>query len=224
MLIPEVILHYTVKTILDLIKSDFESQADEKNSVLHEFLFQDDNGMEITMNKFSYYEQGKNLFLKNEDESRKLTVNVGYNTERKGLPTIHILLPSETSGEVGIGMGEGYKQYNIFGDEGEYKRNFTNVFDSNYNMLITSDNSSEVVLIYHVLKNFMFAIFEHFENMGLRQPKISGQDLQLNTDLLPQNVYNRNISVSFFYESTVSEVMRHKLVKMFEVNPQASSY
>jgi len=213
MLIPEVILNYTVKTAIEIINLDWESNTDKTKTILYDLLGKDDNGFKLQLNKFNYFEQGQSIFLKSKGESRRLQVTLGYNIERVGLPTIHILLPQENEKEKGLGMGEGYQDYEIDEIEGTYKRNFTNVYDSTYSLMITSDNSSEVSLIYHVLKSVLFCSFEHLEHMGIRDPKFGGQDLQFANDLVPTTVFHKNLTIQMFYETTVNELLSQKLAR-----------
>jgi len=215
MLIPELVLQSTVKSLIDLLQSDWLANSDKTKTILYDLFNKDDNGTLMVLNKFNYFDQARDIFIKNNGESRRLQVVLGYNLERMGLPTVHILLPNESEGDVGIGMGQGYLDPEFDTDSGTYKRNFTNVFNSTYNLMITSDNSSEVVLIYHALKNLFTAVFEHFELMGLRNIKFGGADLQFNNELVPPTVFHRNLSVSFFYESSVNELLTNKIINNF---------
>lgn len=217
MIIPELILQYTIKSIVDLINEDWDSTEKKEDTILYDLFYKDDNGFPMVMNKFNYLDQAKSIFLRSSGDPRKLQVTVGYNIERNGLPTIHILLPQENESDKGIGMGAGYQPDFIDEEEGIFSETFTNVFKSTYNLMITSDNSSEAILIYHALKNVLFSIFEHFELMGLRDPKFGGQDLQFNNDLVPPTVFHRNLLISFFYETTVKSILRQKLIKSLSI-------
>ncbi len=213
MLIPENVIYFNLKSLLDLIKHDFETEELEK-TILYDLLKIDDNGMELKLHRFNYLEQAKSLFVDSQKgtSSRGFKVTMGYNTQRQGLPTVHILLPNESKYEVGIGNGEGYQDQIIDEDNDTVKTRFTNVQRATYNLMITSDNSSEVVLAYHVLKNLMFAAFPAFELRGLRNVEFGGQDVQFNNELMPDTIYHRNLTMTFFYESHVSSLMVEKLV------------
>lgn len=226
MLVPEVILYHTLNSVIALLKSDYEQYVDKSQTILWGLLKTDDMGMELQMNRFNYYDVGVALFVTNQapNIARKLEVSVGYNHLRAGMPTIHIMLPSETKQENGLGNGEGYMDTVQFPEDEtitpntQFKRNFTNVTESNYNLVITSDNSSETVLLYHVLKNTLFAAFEAFEFRGLRDVKFGGQDLQFSNEFMPPDVFHRGISLAFFYESSVNALVREKLVVSIAVD------
>lgn len=226
MLVPENIIYFNIKSLLDYIKEDFESNTLEK-TILYDFFKTDDNGMEMKLHRFDYLQQAKNLFVDSAKvgSSRSLNVTMGYNPQRQGLPTIHILLPNESKFDIGIGMGEGYQDPIIDTDEGTVKAVYTNVQKATYNLMITSDNSSEVVLLYHALKNLMFAAFPAFALRGLRNLEFGGQDVSLNNELMPDTVYHRNLTMTFFYESNVSALSTEKLVSklIFQGNVVSSN-
>ena len=102
MLIPEVILMYTVKSLIDVINKDWTDNTDPTKTILYDLFYKDDNGYPLVLNKFNYFEQAKNLFITDKNKQRQLVVTMGYNLERKGLPTIHILLPDEQQDEVTV--------------------------------------------------------------------------------------------------------------------------
>lgn len=222
MLIPEIILYHNIKSILDFVKKDYNDNVDKTKTLIYRLCKVDDYGLELKFYNFDYYEQAVKLLVTNQDvtNSRKIEISVGYNLNRKGLPSIHILLPSETSGEVGLGMGEGYASRYVLSPEevdgdsttGTTRTYYTNVSKSTYSILITSDNSSEVVLLYHLLKNLLFACFPAFELRGIRDPKFGGQDLQFSNELVPPEIFHRNLSLDFFYESIVSSFDVNQLI------------
>jgi len=222
MLIPEIILYHNIKSILDFVKNDYNGNTDKTKTILYKLCRVDDYGLELKFYNFDYYEQAVKLLVTNQGvtNSRKIEISVGYNLNRKGLPSIHILLPSETSGEIGLGMGEGYASQDVVptkevGGEtipGTTRTYYTNVSKSTYSILITSDNSSEVVLLYHLLKNLLFACFPAFELRGIRDPKFGGQDLQFSNELVPPEIFHRNLSIDFFYESVVPSFDVNQLI------------
>ena len=68
MLIPEVILYHTVNSIFALVKKDYEDNMAKTTptpelSILYDLFKKDDNGYDLKMNRFDYYEQAKKLFV-----------------------------------------------------------------------------------------------------------------------------------------------------------------
>lgn len=213
MIIPEIIIYHNINSILELIKNDYNTANDKTKTIISRMFTIDDYGMELKYNRFNYKEQAIKLFVTNQrvNSSRRIEVSMGYNVQRSGLPTIHITLPDEQADSVGIGMGEGYQDSKINEDDNSVISNFTAVYRCNYNCIITSDNSSEAVLIYHTLKNLLFSVFPAFELRGLRDIKFSGQDLNFQNDMIPAEVFHRNLGISFFYETTVDSIQINEM-------------
>lgn len=220
MLVPEIVLYNIVASLFSLVNKDYQDSVDKEDTILMRLLNKDDNCGQLQIGNFNYKEQAKNVFLKSASEARKLQITIGYNLERAHLPTIHIILPSESSDSKGIGYGEGYIPYEVNEVEGTFYKKFTDVYRSSYSLMITSDNANEVVMIYHVLKNLFVSIFEVFEKEGLRDIKFSGQDLQFNNELMPTTIFHRNLSIDFFYETTVLSLQAEDLIRKFNIEKQ----
>lgn len=203
MIIPELTLFNIVKGCVAQIKKDItDNVADETKSFLYEIL----NG--IKLGDFDYYEEAKDLFSRGSDHKRKIDTNMFFNAQRLGPPTIHISLPGENGGAFdGIGVDEGYGDVDFNDTDGTHKKKKTRSFDANYNIIITSDNTFETLVIYHSLRAMMIAVFEHLEFQGMRTPVIGGHDLQINSDVVPPHLFVRAITIRTQYEQTVPLVI-----------------
>jgi hypothetical protein len=78
--------------------------------------------------------------------------------------------------------------------------------------MITSDNSSEVMIVYYWLKAMFLLFHEELELLGLRNLNHSGQDINLQQDLAPPNIFHRNLSLAFDYESSVKMKIDMQLI------------
>ena len=191
---PEIIIFNTLKSVLKHIRLDYDAKVNKSESLLGLML----EGLSIQ--RYDFLTQAESVFITLEDNPRHLDVNMFFNASRASIPTIHITLPSEDSAENGLGIDEGYTDDIEFTDD--YYTTFTRRFSTSYNLIITSDNTNEVVLIYHALKAFCQSLIPHFNAAGLENIKIAGRDIQLNTSLIPTNVFSRAVSLSFSYENT----------------------
>ena len=220
MIVPEIIIYHNINSVLELIKKDYLDATDKTKTIISRLFTTDDYGMTLRYNRFDYKEQAIKLFVTNQgvNSSRRIEVSMGYNLQRAGLPSIHLTLPDEQADSVGLGMGEGYQDSKINETDGTVISNYTAVYRCNYNCIITSDNSSEAVLIYHTLKNLLFGVFPAFELRGLRDIKFSGQDLNFQNDMIPAEIFHRNLSISFFYESTVDSIQMYDMVNKITTN------
>lgn len=210
-IVPEVIVFQTVKAIIDLVASDYTAKADKTESLLYRILGN------LQLQRYEFFEQAEAVFLRDSDNVRQLEVNMFFNTARASLPTIHITLPGETSGKDGLGIDQGYTDPLVDGD-GNVTEGYTRRFDARYNVLITSENTNEVVLVYHVLRAMLISAFDHFSQSGLQNAKLSGQDLQINPQLVPEHIFFRGIGLYFEYEVNVPSLVNTEQIQSLIFN------
>jgi hypothetical protein len=91
------------------------------------------------------------------------------------------------------------------------------MFDAQYNCIITSDNSLEVLCVYHMIKATLIGIFDNIEFQGIRNPKLSGQDLQLNSDLVPPHIFVRGVGINCSYEQSVPAIQTESFINSFQI-------
>lgn len=210
---PEVIIYKALENIIKYIRKELNTKTNEKETILYKLLGVDEDGKSIAMNRYNYFVQAKKMFLSLEN----LSVNFGYNFEVAKTLSLHIILPAESPIDATIGEDEGY------GDEeedGMIQQKFTQMFNSTYQVMITSTNSSEINVIYHVLKSMLIAIVPHLSLMGLLNPKFSGNDIVFQDDLMPSGIFHKVINLSFTYELTVPQLVVQDIIKgvIFEGN------
>lgn len=209
-LIPEVKILEIFETVLKAVEVDFHQEVDESNTLLYKIFGTNQ------INKFNFYEQAKDIFLRQNDHPRKIGVRMMFDSSRAHLPTVHITMPSETPSADGIGVDEGYQDDIVDFNRLELYRTYTRAFDSTYNCIITSDNATEVLCIYHLVKSMLISIFDTIEFSGIRNIKLSGQDLQINSDLVPTNLFVRGVGINCMYEQTVPAIQKEYFIKMFK--------
>jgi len=145
--IPEILLYKTLKALFELLNDDLINASSDQDTILYS-IFSD-----MDLEGTNLFNTAKNLVLKDESKPDKLTYSLGYSLERKGAPTIHILLPSEQPIASPIGGNEGYQDdVQIDNENGEYRPTYTNDSRVSYNLLITSKNTLEVIILYNILK------------------------------------------------------------------------
>jgi hypothetical protein len=151
---------------------------------------------------FDYYTQSVSILTIGVESVRKLEINIGYNMQRLSVPTIHILLPNENKGRYNtIGLGEEQGEYTDNPSVTTIEKNKT--FVANYHLMITSDNSNEVLTIYYWLRAMFIMFSEHVEFEGLHNMDFSGADIQMQQDLTPPGIFHRNLSVSFDFQTNI---------------------
>jgi hypothetical protein len=204
-IVPEIILFNAIQGSLQLIKNDWDATANKTQSLLYSILGTNQ------LQKYNLYEQAQAVFLAKKDSPRALDVNMFFNANRAAIPTIHITLPSETLSTNGLGTDEGF----IPADQTAQTYNFpfTRRFRTKYNIIITSDNTNEVICIYHMLRACFIGLIPYFSVTGLEDPKLNGGDIQLNSSLVPPHVFMRAIGIEFDYEVSVPQLQSNPLTK-----------
>lgn len=63
----------------------------------------------------------------------------------------------------------------------------------------------------------MIMFSEHIAIQGMLNMSFSGQDIQMNQDLTPPNIFHRNLSVSFDFESQIKLSISQPLVNKYKM-------
>lgn len=205
--IPEFILLDAIEKGLQFVRDDYRecvAKGSESTSYLFRLLG------EARIQRYKYLEQGKAILLAEIDDPRRLTVDLMYNMEIKKVPAIYIALAQEQAGESGMGLDEGY-QRGYYGDT-TFTPSFTRRINTSYNVMIVSDNSNEVVLLYHFMRAMLLSLHPHLNLKGIENIAMSGQDLQLYSDMIPKGTFMRAVGLSVQYEITVPDLQAKLIV------------
>ena len=207
-LMPEIVIYKALTAIVEYLRKDLKkNEADERKSMLFKLLGEDEEGKPIQMNRYNYFVQAKKIFL----NPNNLSVNIGYNFEVAKLVSFHIILPSEQP--QGSALGEDEGSHTEFDEDGNIQQKFTQMFASTYQIMLTADNSSEMNVVYHVVKAMLIALVPHLSLMGLMNPTFSGNDIVFQDDLLPSGIFHRVININFTYELTVPQLVVREAIK-----------
>ena len=213
-LLPELVIHRTLVTIVKMLRDDLEeNKGDETQSLLYKILGVDEQGQALKLNLYDVFKQAKKIV----QTKQNLSVNFGYNQEVANIISMHILLPSE-QGSMTIGADEGYLEDDILDDNGNkigVQQYYTQTYESTYQIMITSNNSAEVNVVYNILKSMLLMLVPHLELMGLRLPTLSGNDIVMQDDLTPVPIFHRVLNVSFTYEHNVPKLIKDNIAKSF---------
>lgn len=213
-LLPQIVIYNSLEAILRLLREDLrEHPDDDRKTILYSILGLGEDGQPIQMNLYNYYKQAKKMLL----TEGNLTVNFGYNQETAHMISLHIILPSEQADNACIGEDEGYIEDDVM--DGDTKvavqPTFTQMYNTTYQVMITSNNSSEVDVVYAILKSMLLMVVPHLELMGLRLPTLSGNDIMMQDDLAPVPIFHKVLNLSFKYELTVPQLVVHEVARRF---------
>ena len=215
-LLPEFVIQRTLVTIVKMLRDDLEeNNGDETQSLLYKILGVDEQGQALKLNLYDVFKQAKKIV----QTKQNLSVNFGYNQEAANIISMHILLPSE-QGSMTIGADAGYLEDDVFDDDGNkigVQQYYTQTYESTYQIMITSNNSAEVNVVYNILKSMLLMLVPHLELMGLRLPTLSGNDIVMQDDLVPVPIFHKVLNLSFKYEHNVPKLTQERIAKQFYV-------
>ena len=212
-LLPEFVIHKTLVAIVKMLRADLaEHAADDTQSLLYKILGTDEQGQPLQLNLYNVFKQAKKII----QTKNNLSVNFGYNQEVAQIISLHILLPSE-QGKMAIGADEGYLSDDIVedGEKTRIQNYYTQMYDATYQIMITSNNSAEVNVVYNILKSMLLMLVPQLELMGLRLPTLSGNDVVMQDDLVPVPLFHKVINLSFTYEHNVPQMVQQLVAKNF---------
>lgn len=198
MIIPEFILQESVQELLDFLY--YDCQKPIKESFLYKLLGQDPP----KLGKFNYLEQARTIFNHGDTSSRKILVDLMFNLRHDQLPSIHINTPSDNPGSNSLGLDEDGSYETI---EGQISSKLYRQDSATFDIVIVSDNSNEVVLIYRILRSLLVSYYKVLSSRGLINIKFSGQDLTPYADLSQKTLYMRTIRLSFEYTTESIELL-----------------
>lgn len=197
LLIPEQIILEAYQKAIAFVRKDYKTNiADPTQSYLGLLLSSTDS-----VDRYKFFEQAKAIFITTENDPRHLTANLFFNAAKASIPTIHITNPSEVPIHNTIGIAEGYQDFLFDEDNQKYKKVFNRRFKAKYNIVFTSDNTNEVILIYQIMKSLTISIIDHLQLSGLHNVLLSGTDINLKSDIIPTNVFIKSIGLEFEYDT-----------------------
>lgn len=214
MVIPEYLLHSTISSMLAKVRLDFAAHsADTTKSLLYKMT------QGITFERYAAFTELSKIICGKKDDPRRLEVDLMFNLKRNGPPTIHITLPAETAASQGNGLGtdENYEDPQYDTDEVENTdivdgdndadvpettmSVFSRRFRAAYNVVVTSDNSNEVVVVYHFIRQLLISAIPHLSLAGIENVSFGGNDVRPYTDVTANQLYMRAIIVNMEYDT-----------------------
>lgn len=205
---PEIIIQNAVELILAHIRSDWDNNTDKTKTTLYKLW----NG--VKYGRYDMYAEAQSVFLRKKDDPRLIRVRPSFDKEQANIPTIFVNLPSEEGGFAdGLGMDQNEVDVTYDDDNLTYTNNYGRGFSSNYNIVISSENRNEILLIYHTIRALLIPLFNHMMFDGLEVPKLSGRDLQIYSELVPNHIFMRAIGLSISYRVNVDDITAKQMAQ-----------
>ena len=209
LILPEGIIARVLTAIVKMIRDDIAlaTPQEVRNTILFQLLGENEDGQPIHMNAYNYFRQAVKIF----SNPANLEVHLGYNAQVTTALAVHIILPGEQAANAPLGEGQ---EWDAEADQFMY----TQWMDAQYQILITSDNASEAMIAYNVLKAMLLMYAPNLDLVGLRIPRVSGGDIILQQDIIPPTVFHKALTLAFKYEVTVPTRLRSQVVKAISYN------
>lgn len=211
--IPEFVVYNTIRSMLKVIRTDFEQNNDETQSFLYELC-------QLTgVLRYNVYDNAKVVFLAQDTQPRAIKLSFQYNQNQETFPNIYIQHAGEQDGVNAISTDQdtyGQTEYteteeNVTTVTG-YRDTYSRRQNATIQVVITSDNSNETVMMYYVLKALFMSLrgSGHLSFAGLENVKISGSDIQIQSDNVPKTIHRKVLNLYFEYESQTIDLDKHK--------------
>lgn len=207
-MIPDIKIHELIKSCIKSLRLDYESNTNFQDTILYQLL---SPSQMINTGKYNWYNEGVEIFInRNENHPKYLDTRLFFDRERASIPTIHIIVSGESKGSDGIGFDEGFREEQVIGLD--QRPIYNRQYSLNANIVITSDNAFETLIIYHILFSMLISINEHIQFVGFINPVFGSRDINISQDLVPNGVFAKSINFSANYELSVPRVVLSKIV------------
>jgi len=203
--VPEFLIFDTLKGILEYIRKDYKVQTNKENSFLLQII------KDLGLQRYKYDKQAVAIFTKEVDDPRLLEVEMMLNMKKMGPPTIHITVPADSNAQNAIGGSQNsFHDVEYYEGSKEYRNTFSRRLRTTLSLVITSDNSNEVVLVYHIVRALLIALQDHLALIGLENITFGGQDLSLMSDKVPKNMYFRALNLGIEYQTSSLDLKKQR--------------
>lgn len=189
-----------------------------RNQLEESFLYRciDDGDIADGIN---YRELAVEIFTRPTTDHRSIETRLMFDTDRAMIPTVHIREPAKNKGKTdAIGyMGEDIYENLDGGLNEERKRSF----GSQYELLITSANRHEVIIIEEVLLALLIGAQD---TLALYDPfyvfEFSVKELVANNQLIPDPLFIKGITLYVSYDKTYPNISTDEMLGriLFEAN------
>lgn len=209
-----------IESLVSFVKVDYQSKLQEgfvNESFLYRCFDQDD-----FIEKVNYLQTAIELFTRPVTDSRVLEIRLLFDRDRATLPTIHVREPAKMKGQSdGIGfIGEQlFLNDQRFDEEDEpilpntYTYSVRRSFSSQYELLITSANRHEVLIIEEVIMALLMGGQDMLSSvLPFDLNQVSVRELMFNDNLSP-NVFIKAINLNVTYDKVYPEIVDNPIIQ-----------
>lgn len=211
-----------VDLLIEFVKTDYEDKTDKTKSFLYRVL--SDN----TSDGWDFYQNGIEIFIRGEDDKRKLETRLMFDRSRAGLPTIHVREPAKNKGSFdGIGFFDDEIVINESIGVDEYDQPLPSTisstarktFSSQFDIMITSGNSLECVLIQEVLESAMLASLDALTIPFFELVDFTSKELMMSDELEQNQLFIKSITLNIQYQKDgIPKLYTEENIKKIQFN------
>ena len=211
-----------VDLLIEFVKTDYEDKTDKTKSFLYRVL--SDN----TSDGWDFYQNGIEIFVRGEDDKRKLETRLMFDRSRAGLPTIHVREPAKNKGSYdGIGFFDDEIVVNEsigLDDQNQplpstISSTARKTFSSQFDIMITSGNSLECVLIQEVLESAMLASLDTLTIPFFELVDFTSKELMMSDETERNQLFIKSITLNIQYQKDgIPKLYTEENIKKIQFN------
>ena len=190
--VPSLVIY---KYIYSLVKTVRDNYVSKQATPEDTYLWQIFGGMSFA--NVDYFNEAVDLLTRTPAHPKHFVVRLSFDRDRAQLPTAHVTMAEDRVNLMGIGSSESA----YINSEGEPDARFQRFFDFLVEIVVTSDNKNEIIIIYELIKAFIPTLSVCFAEDGVYNVKTSGKDVVLKSDLVPKNLFMRTLQLTGHYSS-----------------------
>lgn len=186
--------------LLEYIPLDYENyKDDESKTFLYQVLYGTKDG------NFDFYEQAKKMFLRTDENPRKIQVRIEFPKDKTSLPCYVIREPSKQSGQAqSIGKLTG-----IMTPNGGFEVRDNRAY--NFEVMCLADNIMESIIMSEILYALMLGAYNVLATM-FYQIDFQMTELMAEQSLLPLPIFFRSLRINLTSDELVPTLVNEGLL------------
>ena len=202
-------LYKLTQSLLDFVKQDYEVKVSQdliEESFLYRCIASDDE-----IEGISYRTLAEEIFTRDKMNSRKATVELMFSQDKAMLPQIAIREPAKGKGQTDAisGIGDEY----FTNENGSFQEEKRKSFSSQYELLITSPNRHEVIIMEEVILGLLIGAQD---TLALANPfynfNFSIKELMVNNEMYAESLFVKSIGINVSYDKSYPNLIDNSLL------------
>jgi len=198
-----------IDALIAFVKEDYETKLaggiPEESFLLRCFDEED------VIDGISYSTLAVEIFTRDNLERRKLETRLMFDRDRAELPTIHVREPAKNKGQQD---GVGYIDDDLYENaDGGFNPARRRSFTSQYELMITSLNRHDVIIIEEVILALLIGAQD---TLALANPfynfSFNVKELIANNELIPNPLFIKSIGVNVSYDKTYPDLSTNNML------------